>query len=176
MRLDNTLDIHAHTGPLRADAVVCVDPTERACLPDGQGWLSVGVHPWNAERADAETWARMERWLDDPRVVAVGEVGLDRLRGPAMDVQERVFMRQVDMAAQRGLPVVVHCVRAVDVLLRLRRATKRAGQWVVHGFRGKAATARQLLDAGIDISFGERHDAEAFAAVPPERRYRETDR
>lgn len=176
------IDIHAHTGPLRSDAVVCVDPTEAAVLPEGDGLISVGIHPWNADRATAAVWQRLNAWLTDPRVVAVGEAGIDRLRGPAPEVQTAVFERQIDMAARAGLPLVIHCVRGADVLLRLRKKLlhsladgQPAPQWIFHGFRGNAALARQLLDAGIDLSFGNRYNAEAFDITPPPRRYRESD-
>lgn len=178
-RLRGDVDVHAHSGPVRGDAVLCVDPTSADALPGGEGLLSVGVHPWNAGRADRQVWERMERWLDDPRVVAVGEIGFDRLRAEGdsgMDVQRAVFERQAAMAAGRGLPVIIHCVRAFDMLLQCRKETAlRGNQWIVHGFRGKPALARQLLEAGMDLSFGPRYNAETYALTPEERRYRESD-
>ena len=175
-RLPQNIDIHAHSGLPRADAVVCVDPVDSECLPEGSGWLSVGVHPWNADRADAAVWERMERWLADPRVVAVGEVGLDALRGPEPSEQMAVLERQIEMAERHGVPLVIHCVRCFDKLLRLRKNRPTSGQWIVHGFRGKPALARQLLEAGIDLSFGDRYNPESYNITPSERRYRETDR
>lgn len=173
MRLPDNIDIHSHSGPVRQDAILCVDPTECMQLPDGEGYISVGIHPWNADKADAETWERMKVMLADPRVIAVGEAGLDRLRGPGEDVQEAVFLRQADIASSAGLPLVIHCVRAFDRLLKLRK--NYTGQWIVHGFRGKPATARQLLAAGLDLSFGSKYNVEAYDLTPVGRRYRETD-
>lgn len=183
MGLRRDLDIHTHTGPVSPDRILCVDPSEAASLPPGEGWLSVGIHPWNAGRVSADVRQRFRAWLDDPRVIAVGEIGFDRLRGPEMSVQTAVFEEQLLEATGRGLPVVVHCVRANDILLAMRKKyvgeMKKAAvepvQWVYHGFRGKAAAARQILDSGIDISFGVKFNAEAFDAVPPERRYGESD-
>lgn len=170
----NIADIHTHTGPLRPDAVLCVDPVEADRLPDGTGWLSVGVHPWNADKVDSAAWRRMEDWLEDRRVVAVGEAGLDRACSVPLDVQLPVFERQIAMAGERGLPLVIHCVRATDVVLALRKE-RPGGQWIYHGFRGKPATARQLLDAGIDLSFGKRYNQESYDITPGHRRFRETD-
>lgn len=175
-RLPNDIDIHTHSGPLRTDAILCVDPTERPTLPEGEGLISAGIHPWNAATADSETWQRLVAWLDDPRVVAVGEIGLDRLRGPHIDLQSKVFADQAVLAAERGLPVVIHCVRAVEMLPAIRkRIVPAATQWIVHGFRGKPELARQLLDAGIDLSFGGKYNIESFDITPPTRRYTETD-
>ena len=183
-RLPLDIDIHAHSGPLRPGAVVCVDPVESMSLPPGDGLLSVGIHPWNAAKADDASWDRLRKWLDDARVVALGEIGMDRLRGPALEIQEDVFMRQAEAARERGLPVVIHCVRAFDILTAMRKKLLSRptgewdgpGQWVVHGFRGKPETARQLLNAGIDLSFGDKFNEESFRITPPDRRYRETDR
>lgn len=179
MRLSNDIDIHTHSGPVRPDAVLCVDPVEAAFLPPGDGQLSVGIHPWNAGKTDSEVWRRLEGWLDDNRVVAVGEIGLDRLRGPAMDIQTGVFESQALMAAERHLPVVVHCVRATEILLEIRKKLFPVGhdseQWILHGFRGKPTLAEQLLKNGIDLSFGKIRNEESYALTPPSRRYYETD-
>ena len=172
-RLPHDIDIHTHQGPLRKDAVLCVDPTETEVLPDGDGFISIGVHPWNADKADQAVWQRLEKWLEDKRVVAVGETGLDRLRGPELTVQEDVFRRQARLAGLHRLPVVVHCVRCTDRLLQIRHDF--SGQWIYHGFRGKPELARQLLDAGIDLSYGDKYNAASYALTPAERRYRESD-
>lgn len=170
------IDIHAHSGPLRADAIVCVDPTETESLPDGEGLLSVGIHPWNADKASAEIRLRLEQWLDDVRVKAVGEIGFDRLRGPEMAVQREVFDWQAKLAASHNKPVVIHCVRAYDILLQCAKSRPREEQWIVHGFRGNPILAEQLLTACIDLSFGEKYNRESYAVTPPERRYRESDK
>lgn len=174
MRLPNDIDIHTHVGPVRADAVLCVDPTERFTLPEGEGLLSVGIHPWNVSNVDEAVWKRFTAWTDDSRVIAIGEAGVDRLRGPAMELQTGVFEQQAQKAANLGLPLIVHCVRAYDVLLGIRRRIPE-GQWIVHGFRGKPELARQLLDAGIDLSYGNHFNVDSFNLTPPDRRYLETD-
>lgn len=177
MPLHNDLDIHAHSGPLRPNAILCVDPTETPELPDGEGLMSVGVHPWNAGRVNEETMAKLAVWLKDERVVAVGEVGLDRLKGPEMDLQQDVFRKQILLASQMAKPLIIHCVRAFDLLLKAKKEMPAEGtQWILHGFRGNPILANQLLSAGIDLSFGEKYNAESFAATPAHRRYRETDR
>lgn len=170
------IDVHTHAGGPRADAVLCVDPVDSDSLPPGNGLMSVGIHPWNAGRVNPGVWERLEAWLADPRVVAVGEAGLDAAKGPDVDtVQMPVFMRQARMAADRGLPLVIHGVRVNHHLLRLRRTPGFDNQWILHGFRGGEAAARQLLDAGIDLSFGSRYNLAAYAATPPHRRYHESD-
>lgn len=173
MRLSNDINIHTHTGPLRPDAVLCVDPVDTDELPHGEGLLSVGIHPWNAALADDDAWHRLEIWCQDSRVVAIGEAGLDKARGPELDIQLETFRRQANLAERLNIPLIIHCVRAYDLLLGIKRP--KGSQWIIHGFRGKPELARQLLDAGIDLSFGRLYNPETFASIPSHRRYHETD-
>ena len=83
--------------------------------------------------------------------------------------------RQLDMAQTSGLPVVLHIVGAVDRLLALRKEYGQDMTWIVHGFRGKAATARQLCDAGIHISLGKKYQSDIIDSIAPEFIHRETD-
>lgn len=138
------------------------------------GFYSVGIHPWDTP-AQPGVLDELERIASaDSRVVAVGECGLDKLRGAPLDEQERVFEAQIAIASRLGLPLIIHCVRALDRLLNLRRRYP-SGQWILHGFRGGEATARQLLAAGIDLSFGLKYNEAAFVATPENRRFRESD-
>ncbi len=142
------------------------------------GWYSVGIHPWDTEQP--VTLGQLRALVADvrsPRVVAVGEAGFDRLRGGDMVTQSRLFRLHAKLARKLGKPLVIHCVRAFDLLLgEARRMRPRPGEWIVHGFRGKPELARQLLAAGIDISLGEKHHPELPGdVIPPERLYRESD-
>ena len=105
----------------------------------------------------------------------LGECGLDRLRGGTEAFQLEIFEAQIALAEHFRLPVTLHIVRAWDALLRLHNSLRPSTQWTVHGFRGKPALARQLLDAGIDLSFGAQYNPESYSLTPPERRHRESD-
>lgn len=138
---------------------------------------SAGIHPWwtsDGEWSDL-LFPGLNQLLSHPQTVALGECGIDRLRGASLQRQCEIFERQIRMADCLSLPVTVHCVRAFDILLELHKRLRPATRWTVHGFRGRPALARQLLDAGMDLSFGRRYNADSFALVPPERRHIETD-
>ncbi len=138
---------------------------------------SVGIHPWwtaNAPRLPL-LFKGLEAWLSHPAVVQLGECGLDRIKGADLTVQEEVFCRQVVLGEKRGLPLTIHCVRAFDRLLYFHKQLRPTTRWTVHGFRGGPQLAQQLLDAGLDLSFGVRHNLESFALTPPSRRHWETD-
>lgn len=167
------LDIHTHVVPAPSCAVRSLMAGEE--VPSGEGLFSVGIHPWQTAECSSALSDEVRRALTLPSVVALGEVGLDRLRGAALDVQAALFRSQALMAEEAGKPVVIHCVRAWAELLALHRELRPSVPWVVHGFRGGAALARQLCGSGMMLSFGARFNAEALAAVPDEFLLAETD-
>lgn len=167
------LDIHTHVVPAPSCAVRSLMAGEE--VPSGEGLFSVGIHPWQTAECSSALPDEVRRALTLPSVVALGEVGLDRLHGAALDVQAALFRSQALMAEEAGKPVVIHCVRAWAELLALHRELRPSVSWVVHGFRGGAALARQLCGSGMMLSFGARFNAEALAAVPDEFLLAETD-
>ena len=185
------LDVHTHNRCPEGPAIVHVEAVPgMTALPDAPRAdvrYSLGVHPWNAGRPDVAEALESQRHLAESaptQLAAIGECGLDRLRGPGLDVQKDVFMTQARLAARLRLPLIVHCVRAWGELLAARRrllaesgtaGTAEEPVWIVHGFRGKPALARQLLDAGMHLSFGPRHNPASLAITPPNRCHRESD-
>ncbi len=139
-----------------------------------------GLHPWYAHQAD--DLQVVERWLDQPACVAVGECGLDGLRGPPLAEQLRWLEAQLELARQRSLPVILHVVKAHEPLLRaLRRQPLPAGG-VVHAFQGSAELARRYLDLGLYLGIGAaftrpnaRRWRAVLASLPGERLLLETD-
>lgn len=166
-------DIHRHVlGDAAPDEVVVnLEPGQQ---PDGQGWYSAGIHPWQAAEAE-RYWPWLEQVATNPRVVAIGEAGLDALRGPDLDTQQPVFERQAKLAEHVGKPLIIHAVRCWPQLIVLRRRLKPTQPWIIHGFRGKPQLAQQLLDHGFSLSYGRRYNQASYDLTPPDRRYHETD-
>ena len=176
------LDFHTHNLLAAPGTAIVNLPLEWTVRPEAfrpapGGLYSAGIHPWWTadEGLAAAAWTGLERLLPHPQIVALGECGIDRLRGAEAGRQAEWLRRQIVLAERYGLPVTLHCVRAFDVLLALHKRWRPTTRWTVHGFRGKPALARQLLDAGFDLSFGTRFNAESLALTPPGRRHRETD-
>lgn len=184
------LDIDYHTHRLDAPAggaIICLPEGWLSARPEeveglrSDAWYSVGVHPWTTadEELTRQLLERLPEWTLRPEVVAIGECGLDALRGGSEELQEAVLTQQLLLAEERGLPVTLHVVRRFDRLLHLRRrlfgARGPQSRWTIHGFRGGPALARRLLEAGMDLSFGLRYNEAAYELTPPERRRRETD-
>ena len=171
-------------------------------LADAHPWLdaSVGVHPHDAAKVDDASWATIALRGADPRVVAIGETGLDydRVFSPIPD-QLTNLRRNLALALETGKPAILHCRSAAgrrdgqDALLdELRAAGIGGGAWaaafeerppaVIHSFSGPVDYARAVLDLGLAISFsglafrrGEEASQEVAAFVPPERLLIETD-
>lgn len=161
-------NLHSHKASLSA----ITDRSAEMTLLDLPQLQSVGIHPWYADNAD---YARLEELAGDCRVVAVGEAGFDRLRGPAADVQTQVFRFQANLAERLGKPLIVHCVKAVDQLIAEHRMLRPETAWIVHGFRGKPQEAATLLRRGIGISLGAHFNPATATFLPAQSLFIETD-
>jgi len=116
-------------------------------------YATVGVHPHDAAKATEETFARLRRLAAHPKVLAIGEIGLDyHYDFSPRPVQREVFARQLAVAAEAGKPVVIHTREAWEDTLAEIRGLPHGG--IMHCFTGDAAQARQALDRGFHLSFG----------------------
>lgn len=139
-------------------------------------YASYGIHPWDTPAATDETLAGLRRALvSDSRVVAIGECGLDTLRGASLERQMELLEKQLVLSEELGLPVILHVVKAWNEIMGLRRKLKPTLPWVVHGFRGKPQLATNLLDSGFYISLGPRHNPDTTLVIPSDRLLIETD-
>lgn len=116
-------------------------------------FATAGVHPHDASEFDASAGAAIEELAHDPRVVAVGETGLDyyRMRSEADD-QRRAFRAHCALARESGKPLVVHVRDAWEDVLRIL-AEERAERVVLHCFSGDAVVAREAAARGYHLSF-----------------------
>ncbi len=114
---------------------------------------TAGVHPHEAGKAPDGWEEALERLLGEPRVVAVGETGLDYHYDYApRDAQRRVFEAQLALADRVGKPVIIHCREAQEDALAVLRGFPRLGAVVFHCFTGTEAEASAVLDGGHWIS------------------------
>lgn len=158
-----------HTHYLRHDAWVNRAPGD--ILEPGYTY-SVGVHPWDAGSFDLRA---LEEAARHDCVKAIGETGLDTLRGPSLDIQESVFREHVRLSEMFGKPLIIHCVKAFDRLMALKKEIKPMQPWIIHGFRGKPQQAGQLLRAGFHLSLGPNFNPETARVIPSDRLHIETD-
>src|SRR3989440_6246063 len=117
-------------------------------------WAAVGIHPHDAAEADDTAFAEIARLAREPRVVAVGEIGLDFFRNLSpREAQERVFRRLLALGREVGKPVLIHCREAHEDVLRLL-GEGRVGEigGIMHFFSGGPGRARRCLGPAPFIS------------------------
>ncbi|MCL2040763.1 MAG: TatD family hydrolase [Bacteroidales bacterium] len=142
---------------------------------------SYGIHPWflTAENADQQLF-QLEHLLQHDAIVAIGEVGLDAVRGAGMEAQQRVFEKVISLSEQYQKPLIIHCVKAWDKLLSLHKNRKATQTWIVHGFQGNYELASQLLNRKMRLSFGTKLLKDdrlqtVFSRIPIDSLFLETD-
>ena len=103
------------------------------------------------------------------------EHGMDRRWDSPLPEQEAAFRLQVEESERNAKPLVIHCVRTLEEILRIRKEMRPRQPWVMHGFRGKPQQLQSLLSAGIYVSFGLRYNQESLLLCPLKMMFLETD-
>jgi TatD DNase family protein len=141
-------------------------------------WATVGVHPHDACKVDSRTFDELRALSKHPKVVAIGEIGLDyHYDFSPRELQNEVFLEQLRIAREAGKPVIIHTREAWDDTLKVL-----TGPGVLHCFTGDSEQARQAIELGFHLGFGgvltfPKSDAlrEAAQVVPEDRILLETD-
>jgi len=144
-------------------------------------WATVGVHPHDAKAVTKDVLSELEELAVN--AVGVGEIGLDYYRDLSpRDVQRRVFVAQLELAARVDLPIAIHNRESTDDLLAVLRERSVAHRGVIHSFLGDRALAQTLLDFGFHLGIGgpitfPKNGAlrDAVRAIPLDRILVETD-
>lgn len=178
------LDIHTHHPAPQPEGIVALSAVELAAkysdpaavpLLPGQTY-SIGIHPWDTlEAPAAQVIAMLEAIAERPETVAIGEAGIDTLRGGPMFRQLQVFKRQIELSERLRKPLIIHEVKAHDIILSEHGDSKPAQNWCIHGFRLKPTVALPFLRKGIYLSFGAKFNPETVKSIPRERLLAETD-
>ncbi len=148
-------------------------------------YAAVGIHPNYAGQAEPGDWDRVLALVGQPKVVALGETGLDRYWDyTPFEVQQDYFDRHLRLSQQTGLPVVIHSRDCdEDILAMLREAARRGPlRGILHSFSSTTQTAAECLSLGLHISFAgmatfRKSDAlrEVAKSIPADRILIETD-
>lgn len=119
-------------------------------------YLAPGLHPAYADQWSSEAERQLRELTVQPKVIAIGEIGLDGTVGPALQQQEMVFRAQFQIALDSGLPVLLHSRKAtgqvLDILRELGVGKRVGGIW--HGFSGSVQVAQELVDLEFKIGVG----------------------
>ena len=159
----------AGVGMMVIPAVSCPTfETARQAAGACGGAYALGIHPLYVRvtpepDALAQLREALSRWHDEPRLVAVGEIGLDYFVPELQDeasraLQERLYAAQLALAVEHGLPVILHVRRSVDGLLKHLRRLRDAGTpvpgGIAHAFNGSEQQAQAFLELGFKLGFG----------------------
>ena len=178
------IDIHVHDGKPAAGIFMleCLMAHEEKTAENIPGVAyTYGIHPWFLnENNHKQQISSVEDAICLPEIVAVGEAGFDKIKGPDRDLQYRTFVEQVLIAEKFKKPVVIHCVRAWDELLSVKKNLRPKMPWLIHGFRGNKELAAQLLSKGMYLSFWfdfvlKPESAALLRSLSPGRIFLETD-
>ena len=131
------------------------------------GAYALGTHPLYVHQASSDPLRALAEalttWQDDPRLVAVGEIGLDHWVPELQDaaslaLQESLYAGQLDIAQRLGLPVILHVRRSADALLKHLRRLQAMGRpvagGIAHAFNGSEQQALAFVDLGFKLGFG----------------------
>lgn len=174
------LDIHSHNPSQAIDTLILRNWRWSTDQSRPEGYYSVGLHPWDIKDdhfPDREAF--MDALLNE-NCLALGESGLDRMAESSLSDQEHLFFLQCGMAEQAKKPVIIHCVKAFDRLLKIRKEFQPEVPWIVHGFNKNIHLAEQLLEEGFYLSLGYAvlrypHIKEMLSDLPLDRLFFETD-
>lgn len=136
--------------------------------------FSCGIHPWHTEDSDTQM-AYLNEIAPNPRIIAIGETGLDRLKGPSFEVQTAVFKKHIALSEKLRKPVIIHCVKAWEELIQVRKETRPTQPWIIHGFRGKPELTKRLIREGFLFSIGDHINVESMQLIPVDSLFCETD-
>lgn len=167
------INLHTHISTGRT-----IELVNRTFEVKHEGIFSIGVHPWNCE-----TYPNVKLELDylssEKQCLAIGEIGLDKLKGPDIEAQKNVFIAQLKLAEDKNLPVIIHCVRAWNELKAIKKEVNPSQQWIFHGFT-KSGILSEVLNEKIMISIGaailsNKKLQESISMIPNDRLFLETD-
>ena len=165
-------DIHCHDRSRYREAVINLFPHDE--IIEG-AFHSVGIHPWHTSNVDDDTISRLQALAAHPQIVAIGEAGLDALKGAPLDTQTEIFLLHVTLSEQYQKPLIIHCVKAFNEIIALKKRLRPSMPWIIHGFRGKPQLATQLLNNGFYISLGKHYNPDTAAIIPHDRLFHESD-
>ena len=141
--------INIHTHQFHNQGIEIINKEDN---PFTEGLFPYGIHPWNAAK-----WLELEKDFfaetNHENCLAIGEIGLDKLKGPSIQEQIAIFKAQISISEQHQLPVIIHCVKAWNELKQLKQELKPQQPWIYHGIE-KASIVEDVINSTTYLSFG----------------------
>lgn len=168
-------DIHTHHHPEElGTAIVQITPMDFSPRPGH--FYSVGLHPWEITDDWRVQMAKLFVMAQHPQVLMIGEAGMDKKHGDApLELQMEVFHEHIRLSELVRKPLIIHCVKAIDELIGMRKSSHAIQSWILHGYRGGTEQWRQLFRAGIRVSIGEHYNEKLVQEIPADMLLLESD-
>lgn len=174
------IDCHTHKQPPAPEAIISASPI--GFVAQGSQMWSVGLHPWDLGlfcadnmRIKDEIWVELVAAAASPYVAAIGECGIDLAHGGVLATQMLAFRKQALLAERLKKPLIIHSVKAHDIIVGMKKDLNPEQPWIIHGFRNKPTIAEIYLKAGCYLSFGEKFSPETLDMTPSDKILAETD-
>ena len=145
------IDIHTHKITNEKDVL----QIQNVFLQDDNivdEYFSIGLHPWHI--VESNDISKLEYVIENKKLLAIGEVGLDKNIETSLLEQEIVLMEQLNISEQNKLPVILHIVKSYNEIVDLKLKGEYKETWIIHGFKKKIELANQLISHGFLLSFG----------------------
>lgn len=149
------IDIHTHSPRSSGKFVMNVFAQDLVEYYHPAGLITIGLHPWHLLDVDPEqALQQMGKWAEDRAVIGIGECGLDKNISTDLNLQEQIFLQQLEISETCGKPAIIHCVKAYSEMLHWRKSRKWTMPWIFHWFNASREVAADLIRFGCYLSFG----------------------
>ncbi|ARV07398.1 hypothetical protein BTO04_12175 [Polaribacter sp. SA4-10] len=146
-------DIHTHSVSLDENVFSILNKYPNSS--DFSNPFSIGIHPWFIQKATLEKELLIvEEKLELKNCFALGECGLDKMIEVDFNLQVVVFKKQVVLSEKYQKPLIIHCVRAIQEIIQLKKELQPKQKWIFHGFNKNLQVAEDVLKNGFVLSFG----------------------
>ncbi len=159
------IDLHTHQSSNTVNTLAIVN-VEIECSSNTP-YQSVGIHPWDI--TNSVSISTLQKLANKKQVIAIGECGLDKIKGPDLTTQIEVFIQQIKLSEQLQKPLIIHCVKAYSKIIKLRKDLQPSQAWIFHGFNASKETMEQALKQGFYFSVGEailKNNSKACKVLP----------
>lgn len=173
------VNIHSHF-PGNENQIVIINTLPQDDLNENK-YYSCGIHPWFIQNNWDIQLEQLRNKILLKNIIAVGECGLDKLKGADFNVQQEVFIQHIKLANEFNLPLIIHNVKSHQEILHLLVQFKNQQKVIFHGFNNNVRIAHQIIQSACYLSFGtalfkpQSNAAIVLKAIPYEKFFLETD-
>jgi len=117
--------------------------------------LSLGIHPFfiEIEKIEQEL-SIINKNIPENKIIAIGEIGMDRFSNIEINIQRYCFIEQVKIAEKYSKPIIIHCVRCFSELIEIKKKMKTNIPWIIHAFVANEIITKELIKHGFYFSLG----------------------